>query len=102
MARAFTSKVVTANELVSGDVVYLTQAGLWAKAHKNAELITDEARAVVRLEFAEAQVGQIVGAYLADAVASENGPKPVHFREEFRALGPSNYNHGKQAESSNV
>lgn len=102
MARAFTPKVVTANELISGDVVYLTAAGTWALSHAEAELITDQDRAVVRLQLAETQFDQIVGAYLADAVASDAGPKPVHFREEFRAVGPSNYNHGKQAEISNV
>lgn len=102
MARAFTPKVVTANELVSGDVVYLNAAGEWVQRHTDAELITDEVRAAVRLQLAEAQIGQIVGAYLADAVESDAGPVPVHFREEFRAVGPSNYNHGKQAELPNV
>ncbi|MEH6835214.1 MULTISPECIES: DUF2849 domain-containing protein [Falsihalocynthiibacter] len=102
MARAFTPKVVTANELISGDVVYLSADGKWAHRHADAELLTDEVRAAVRLQLAEAQVGQIVGAYLADAVASDAGPVPVHFREEFRAAGPSNYNHGKQAELPNV
>lgn len=102
MARAFTPKVVTANELVSGDVVYLNAAGMWVHDHADADLITDEALADIRLELAQLQVGDIVGAYLADAVAGTNGPKPVHFREEFRAVGPSNYNHGKQAENANV
>lgn len=102
MARAFAPKVVTANELISGDVVYLTKDGEWAKSHSDAELITEEVRATIRLQLAEAQIGVIVGAYLADAVAGANGPVPVHFREEFRAVGPSNYNHGKQAEISNV
>lgn len=102
MARAFTPKVVTANELISGDVVYLSATGAWVQSHADAELITDEARAAIRLQLAETQIGQIVGAYLADATASDTGPKPVHFREEFRAVGPSNYNHGKQAETSNV
>ncbi|WP_380058560.1 DUF2849 domain-containing protein [Falsihalocynthiibacter sp. SS001] len=102
MARAFTPKVVTANELISGDVVYLTEADTWAKSHADAELITDEAHATIRLLHAESQPNVVVGAYLADAVASDNGPAPVHFREEFRSVGPSNYFHGKQAESINV
>jgi hypothetical protein len=38
----------------------------------------------------------VVGAYLADARGALNGPEPVHFRESFRARGPSNYAHGKQ------
>jgi hypothetical protein len=40
----------------------------------------------------------VVGAYLADAKAGPNGPEPTHFREAFRTRGPSNYNHGKQAD----
>jgi hypothetical protein len=30
---------------------------------------------------------------------TENGPQPVHFREEFRRTGPSNYFHGKQEQA---
>ena len=37
-----------------------------------------------------------VGAYLADVDTSTDTPKPSHFREAFRAKGPSNYTHGKQ------
>jgi len=48
---------------------------------------------------AQRQVSKIVGAYLADAVAGDNGPEPTHFREDFRRTGPSNYAHGKQETS---
>ncbi len=102
MARQFTPKIVTANDLIDGDVIYLTADNQWARAHNDAELITDEAHAATRLAFAEAQVGKLVGAYLADAEQTDAGPKPTHFREEFRSIGPSNYFHGKQAESTNV
>ncbi|MGI9367743.1 MAG: DUF2849 domain-containing protein, partial [Ruegeria sp.] len=64
-----------------------------------AELITDEAHAQVRLLDAERQSGKIVGAYLADAVDGTDGPEPTHFREDFRRTGPSNYAHGKQETS---
>jgi hypothetical protein len=47
---------------------------------------------------ASAQKLLVVGAYLADAKAGPNGPEPVHFREAFRTRGPSNYDHGKQAD----
>jgi hypothetical protein len=40
----------------------------------------------------------LVGAYLADAILKDGKPVPTHFREEFRTRGPSNYEHGKQAE----
>ncbi|WP_171207593.1 MULTISPECIES: DUF2849 domain-containing protein [unclassified Ruegeria] len=96
MARAFTPKVVTANDLMEGDVIYLTEDDRWSRTLSEAELITDEAHAQLRLLDAERQANIIVGAYLADAIAGENGPEPTHFREDFRSTGPSNYAHGKQ------
>lgn len=98
MKGRFTPKVVTANDLRLGDVVYLTADDRWTRHHHEAELIEDEAHAQLRLLFAAAQKLVVVGAYLADAKAGPNGPEPTHFREEFRTRGPSNYFHGKQAE----
>ena len=96
MSRRFTPKVVTANDLRDGDVVYLTDDDRWSRDHTDAELIDDEAHADVRLVFASQQADTVVGVYLADARAGANGPEPVHFREVFRSRGPSNYAHGKQ------
>lgn len=98
MSRSFTPKVVTANDLVLGDVIYLKEDDTWTRAHDKAELIEDEAHAQMRLLHATAQKRVAVGAYLADARRGTNGPEPVHFREAFRTRGPSNYPHGKQAD----
>ena len=98
----FTPKVVTANRLREGDVVYLTATDHWSPLHHEAELIEDEAHAQMRLLFASGQRLYVVGAYLADAKTGPNGPEPTHFREAFRTRGPSNYAHGKQADQSNV
>lgn len=102
MSRHFTPKIVTANALVEGDVIYLTATDTWSRDHQAAELIEDEAHAAIRLLFAERQQGTVVGAYLADAIPSSTGPAPVHFREKFRSRGPSNYSHGKQEAQENV
>lgn len=96
MPRAFTPKVVTANALLEGDVVYLTEDDRWTRQLSEAELIDDEAHATLRLLDAERQANVIVGAYLADAKPGADGPEPTHFREDFRRRGPSNYHHGKQ------
>jgi len=96
MPRAFTPKVVTANALLEGDVVYLTNANTWTRQLKEAALLNDEADADLRLLQAQAQTGSVVGAYLADMQDGPNGPEPTHFREAFRRKGPSNYAHGKQ------
>lgn len=101
MSRLFVPKVVTANRLREGDVVYQTADNRWTPFHLEAELLGDEAHAQLRLLHAAAQKLIIVGAYLADAKAGPNGPEPTHFREEFRTRGPSNYNHGKQADFAN-
>ena len=98
MSRRFTPKVVTANLLREGDVVYLTADDRWSQLHTEAELIDDEAHAQMRLLHAAAQKLLVVGPYLADARPGAKGPEPVHFREAFRTRGPSNYNHGKQAD----
>ncbi|MBQ4823660.1 MULTISPECIES: DUF2849 domain-containing protein [unclassified Leisingera] len=102
MARAFTPKVITANDLLEGDVIYFTADDSWTRDLAQAELITDEADAQLRLLEAEKQNIRIVGAYLADAKAGPNGPEPTHFREDFRRTGPSNYFHGKQEAEANV
>ncbi|RKF15222.1 DUF2849 domain-containing protein [Roseovarius spongiae] len=97
MPREFTPKVVTANALLEGDVVYLTEDDRWTRDLRDAELLTDEADATLRLLGAEAQQHVVVGAYLADMTAGAQGPEPTHFREDFRRTGPSNYSHGKQS-----
>ena len=96
MPKAFTPKVITANALIEGDVVYFSETNDWVRDLAQAELLTDEAVADARLIEASAQQDKIVGAYLTDMAAGENGPEPVHFREDFRRTGPSNYAHGKQ------
>ncbi len=101
MSRRFTPKVVTANDLRLGDVVYLTANDTWSRHHGEAELIDDEAHAQMRLLHGAAQRLVVVGAYLADAKPGPNGPEPIHFREAFRTRGPSNYPHGKQVDLTN-
>jgi hypothetical protein len=96
MSKPFTPKVVTANALLEGDVIYLTADDQWSRSLKDAEVIEDAAHGDLRLLHAASQPGEVVGAYLADIRLTDDGPEPTHFREEFRTRGPSNYAHGKQ------
>jgi hypothetical protein len=98
MARAYTPKVLTANRLIEGDVVYYGHNGDWVLSHDDALYLDDEAQATDLLSKAHKQADLLVGAYLADAYLQNSKPVPTHFREEFRTRGPSNYEHGKQAE----
>ena len=102
MPRPFTPKVITANALIEGDVIYMTADDSWTRDMCMAEVLTDEAHAQIRLLDASQQAAVAVGAYLADVSAGPNGPKPAHFREDFRRRGPSNYFHGKQEAQANV
>ncbi|GLQ34111.1 hypothetical protein GCM10007939_03940 [Amylibacter marinus] len=96
MARAYTPKVLTANRLIEGDVVYLNASGEWVLFHDQAWLIEDEAVANTELAKALKLADLLVGPYLANAEMKDGTPIPTHFREEFRTKGPSNYIHGKQ------
>ena len=97
MPRAFTPKVITANALIEGDVIYLTANDDWTRDLARAEILTDEAHADLRLIEASQRHHEAVGVYLADVAKGATGPEPTHFREDFRRTGPSNYFHGKQA-----
>ena len=96
MPRPFTPKVVTANDLIEGDVIYQTADDRWTRDLREAEVLRDEALATRRLTLAEQQAGTVVGVYLAEVKIGLQGPEPTHFREDFRRTGPSNYVHGKQ------
>ncbi|HBS50064.1 MAG TPA: DUF2849 domain-containing protein [Rhodobacteraceae bacterium] len=96
MPRPFTPKVLTANDLLEGEVIYLAPDGGWTRELSRAEVLTDEADAQLRLVEASGQQDRLVGAYLADVTPGPQGPEPAHFREDFRRRGPSNYPHGKQ------
>lgn len=92
------TKIITGNDLLSGEVVYLTLTGQWSAHHHEAVAFNDNAAGDSRLNEILKTDRSIIGAYLADADHSENGqPSPVHFREAFRTRGPSNRFLGKQA-----
>ncbi|MCC5969914.1 MAG: DUF2849 domain-containing protein [Pararhodobacter sp.] len=96
MSRRFTPSVVTANALLSGEVVWLSADNQWTASPQQAALFTDAAQADERLAWALTQADIVVGPYLAAAKPGADGPEPTHFREAFRRRGPSNYAHGKQ------
>ncbi|MBT0956380.1 DUF2849 domain-containing protein [Alphaproteobacteria bacterium KMM 3653] len=98
MARKFSPSVVTANALLSGEVIYLSPENTWVTKLSQAQLYDEQEQAEAALAKASADHATAVGVYLAEAEAQANGPAPTHFREAFRAKGPSNYPHGKQAE----
>ena len=101
MSQPTRAQYVTANDLLTGEVVFLTSDGSWVQDLGRAMFFSDPDEGANRLSEAEADGGRVVGPYLAEA--AHDGPKvPVHFRERFRATGPSNYFHGKQERGAHV
>ncbi|MCB1329226.1 MAG: DUF2849 domain-containing protein [Maritimibacter sp.] len=99
MSRPEPAQFVTANDLLTGEVVFLAADGRWVAELDEAALVADAEENARRLAWAQADEGRVVGAYLARAAA---GASPLHFREQFRATGPSNYFHGKQERRAHV
>ena len=94
-----TGLVITANALLEGDVIWLTETGTLTRHLAQAQVFIDRFEAEAALAEASARSAEIVGAYLAEVRLSPKGTAPAHFREIFRTRGPSNYRHGKQAET---
>ena len=82
-------RVVTANALASGDVVYLTGCDEWSPELFHAEFIEDAEHADFRLFVANGQTRVVVDAHLAEIEMTAEGPVPTTRREALRAAGPS-------------
>lgn len=90
MAKPFAPKIVSANDLMDGDVVYLTERNTWSRKISEASVAQDQESADALLIQGEARQDLIVGAYLVDiAIGDDKLPHPTHFREKFRLHGPS-------------
>lgn len=90
--------VVTANALLEGAVVFLTADDRWSRSLVEAEILTDEAHAQIRLLDASVRQGEVVGPYLAEVVLGPDGPRPKEMREKIRLSGPTS----KTTETSHV
>ena len=91
-------KVLTANDLKSGEVVFWNRDQWAVRFHDGERFDSDEAAAPA-LAAAEAQPTVAVAAYLIDVEQIDGHWVPTAFRERLRALGPSNHTqHGKQAD----
>lgn len=93
-------KVLTANRLLDGEVVYLAQGDAWAEDLALARVAGDN-DAEIELTTAGAAAVKarlVVGAYLMPVTIEGGRILPESVRERIRAAGPSNRNDlGKQA-----
>lgn len=84
-------QVVTANDLKSGDVVYLTKAANWSRRIADAAVLANAEAGAALLAVAEAhaKANIVVAPYLIPVDTSSTPPKPIQYREVIRAEGPT-------------
>jgi len=83
-------KILTANQLRTGDVLYWRE-GDWIESLAGAEILADDATAEAALASAQAFVtaNQVVSPYLFEVRQTKTGLVPLKEREVIRSLGPS-------------
>lgn len=95
-------KVITANRLLNGDVVWLAENGSWVERITLAKVYDGkEAVAAALAEGLDSEKNQkVVGVYEMDVTVEEGVIVPVRLREKIRATGPTTHPElGKQAQA---
>ena len=84
-------KVMTANRLHDGVVVYLANDGAWCERVADARIAATEAeeRALEKRAAGDEHDLLVVEAYLFDVDPKPDGPAPLSQRERIRAAGPT-------------
>lgn len=85
---------VTANDLMTGEAVFLQSDHSWSSAIGDLWISRDKAEAEAKAALINQQSAHlVVGAYM---IACDADGRPVVVREQLRTTGPTNYHHGKQ------
>jgi hypothetical protein len=93
-------KIVTANRLREGDVVYLAAEGAWSEWISDSAVAETPEQEGRLIEIAERAVADqlVVGPYVMPIEREDGQIRPLGKREILRAKGPSTHAHlGKQA-----
>jgi sulfite reductase (NADPH) hemoprotein beta-component len=88
--RLMTHQIVTANRLHDGAVVYLAKNNDWTRNIESG-LASKPTNTGALMETAERAVQDqfIIAPYLVDVEVIGNSVRPLRFREQIRAKGPS-------------
>ena len=78
-------KLLTGNDLPTGDVVWWTGSG-WSRRVEEAADVGTAGEAILQAEEGARRVNV---AYLIDATPGPDGPRPAHIKDRIRALGPT-------------
>ena len=93
-------KIITANRLTDGEVLYLTATGGWSESIVSAQVAHTADEENRLLETAEQAVETLVviGPYAMPVAEADGAPLPLSQREKIRAKGPTvRLDLGKQA-----
>jgi Protein of unknown function (DUF2849) len=94
-------KILTANRLRDGEVVFLTHSGQWSENIDGAVLATEpQAQAALEVRGKDDErINLVTGVYLFEAERRDGHVFASHIKERIRSLGPTvRTDLGKQAE----
>jgi Protein of unknown function (DUF2849) len=78
-------KLLTGNDLGSGDVIWWTGNG-WSLKVEDAADVGDTGEAI---QAAEERARHVNASYIIEATQTPDGPRPAHIKDRVRALGPT-------------
>ena len=78
-------KLLTGNDLASGDVLWWTGRG-WSRHVEDAADVGDAGESIARAEEGARRVNV---PNVIDALPTRDGPRPAHIKDRIRALGPT-------------
>lgn len=78
-------KLLTGNDLVTGDVIWWTGSG-WSRHVEDSADVSDGGEPIA---LAEEGARRVNGPVIIDAEATPAGPRPAHIKDRIRALGPT-------------
>jgi hypothetical protein len=78
-------KLLTGNDLASGDVVWWTGTG-WSRHVEDARDVGPNGESIAHAEEGARRVNV---PYVIDATMTADGPRPAHIKDRIRALGPT-------------
>ena len=78
-------KLLTGNDLPTGDVTWWTGTG-WSRHVEDAADVDETGEAIAA---AEEGARRVNAPYVIDAEPTPEGPRPAHIKDRIRALGPT-------------
>ena len=78
-------KILTGNDLASGDVVWWTGEG-WSRHVEDSVDVGEQGEGIASAENGARRVNV---PYVIEAEATPEGPRPAHIKDRIRALGPT-------------